>query len=184
MPNLRKIIIYVVALTVVLWAVGWCIKRVKPVYAKWRLNRALAQIEPWPATTNYSARAWAKLIKAARVFQKTDPELGGNVLSEHMKKYTGQPAQFAVEEGKLFLLLHTVFEIAEDGTELVAAPGQQVVTGPDAVRSSASPVRWQNGQPRLISGYPNMPLFRQPIGDQYTQLRYRYKYRDLSKVKF
>lgn len=184
MPNLRKIVIYVLAFVVVLWAANWLGKRAKPAYAKWRLTQALTKIEPWPATTNYSAHAWKQLTKAARVLQKTEPELAGSVLSEYLKKYAGQPAQLAVEHGKVFLLLRMVFDITDEHIESSASASQRSGSGLDAIQSAAWPIRWYDGQPVLVSGYPSTPLFRQPVADEYNALRYRYKYRDLSKVKF
>lgn len=184
MPNLRKIIVYLLAAAIVLWAGNWLVKRVKPAYAKWRLTRAIAKIEPWPATTNYSPAAWKQLVRAARVFQETDPELAGRLLAEHIRKYSGQPAQLAIEEGKMFLLLHMVFDIAEDSNEKEATAAPQPTSPLGTVHGPSWPIQWRNGQPSLVSGHPQSKLFLQPITDEFTLMRYRYKYRDLSKVKF
>jgi hypothetical protein len=184
MPNLRKIVIYVVVAAVVLWVGNWLVKRVKPAYAKWRLTHAITRIEPWPATTNYSPAAWKQLVKAARVFQDTEPELAGRLLAEHIGKYSSQPAQLAIEEGKMFLLLRMVFDIAEDSTEKESAAAHQPTSPLHAGHGASWPIQWRDSRPSLVSGRPQTQLFQQPITDEYTLMRYRYKYRDLSKVKF
>lgn len=184
MPNLRKIIVCVLAVAIVLWVGNWLVKWVKPAWAKWRLTRAITKIEPWPATTNYSPAAWKQLVKAARVFQETEPELAGRLLAEHIEKYSGQPAQLAIEEGKMFLLLRMVFDIAEESNEKESATARQLTSPLGTARGLSWPIQWRDGQPSLVSGHPKSQLFQQPITDEFTLMRYRYKYRDLSKVKF
>ncbi len=184
MATFRKIAVYVLIALVVLWAAHWVVKRVRPAYTKWRLAQAFRKIEPWPATTNYSTDAWKRLVKAARAFQKADQNIAGIVLAEHFERFSNQPHQLAVEQGKALLLLRVMFDIPEQPDEEPGKQSSALNSSSAAGRSSTWPLKWEGNRPRLVSGFPNVPVFRQSVADEYTALRYRYKYRDLSKLEF
>ncbi|MCX7723021.1 MAG: hypothetical protein N2379_08200 [Verrucomicrobiae bacterium] len=183
MPSLRKAVVCVLALVAALWAGSLALRLLGPVYANWRLSRALAKIEAWPAAPEYTASAWKRLISAARVFQKSRPEFVETALTSHLNRFATRPEQLAVEQGKVFLLLCMMFELEQE-------EGAQARSGRASVAVSEGPggwpppaIVWQNGKPTLKAGFPGKPLFTQPIADVFTAYRYRYKHRDLSNIK-
>jgi len=184
MPRLSKIIVYGVVGLAILWFGGWLIKREQPVYAKWKLKRFVRKIEAWPASTNYSAAGWSHLVGAARAFQKANPKLAEDALAEYLQEYANKPSQLPIEQGKVFLLLRVVFDLPDRVQQTSAAGSGRPDLSADGAANPAWPLRWEEGKPRLVAGYANAAVSRKSIRDEYAYLRYRFRYRDLSNVKF
>ena len=186
MPKRSKIIAYAVIALAVVWVGGRIVKRAQPAYVKWKLKRELRDIEPWSSSTNYSASGWEHLIRAAGAFQRADPQLAEDVLEEHLRNSAGNPDQMSSEQGKLFLLLRMVFDLPEhapargrifDGW----ARGQSDLNA-DGTVNAAWPVSVDQGKPRLVAGREGAGGGGYSVRDEYTFLRYRFKYRDLSGI--
>ena len=183
MPRLRKIIIYAAVLVAAYLVLSWVGKRVMPIYARHKVQHAVKGIEPWPASTNYSEAGWARLLKAARVVQKGEPRLVDEALVDYLASFQQEPNQLAVEQGKVFLLLRAVFDLPEH-----SAAGRLTFdnwtrgntdVNTDGTFNLSWPLIWQQGQPRLVSGCSGS-AGSYSVRNEYTYLRYHFRYRDLS----
>jgi hypothetical protein len=188
MAQRTKYIIYGVAALVGVW-LGWgVVQRAQPALAKYRLKRQFSQIEPWTASTNYSAGGWKQLVKTAKAVQSASPSLAANALGEYLLRYAAQPAQLPVEQAKLFLLLRVVFDLPENG-----APGPRAsFGGPTGQRSDLNadgtvnldwPLAWNQGRPRLVASCAGFADSAYSAKDEFTTLRYDFRPRDLAKVQ-
>jgi hypothetical protein len=184
MMRYKKMLVYgAVALAIIL-AGSWTFKRVQPVYGRYRLNRMIDRLEPWSASTNYSEAGWQQLIAAARTLQNLKPALARTVLGDYLQRYDGDPAQLAVAQGKVLLLLRVAFDFPEN------LPGAQRVPfgnwtrdhsdlNADGTINVAWPVLWNQGQPRLVAGCQGTAGSDYSVQKEFDYLRYRFKYRRL-----
>ena len=200
MSRRSRIIISVCVALVTLWA-GWylvwwsarglsrLVNYEQTVYLKWKLKRQVRKIEPWTASTNYSAAGWTQLAKTARAFQNVTSKLAAETLNEHLKHCAGKPDQLSVEQGKVFLLLRAVFDLPENasaGQRLTFASWARGRSGlnPDGTVNLAWPLSWSQGKPRLVAGCEGAAGGSYSARDEYAFLRYKFKYRDLAKVSW
>jgi hypothetical protein len=183
MPRLRKIVIYAAIVLVAYLVLSWLGKRLMPVYARHRVQHAVKNIEPWPSSTNYTEAGWARLTAAARIVQKTEPRLADEALVDYLAGFQQELNQLAIEQGKVFLLMRTVFDLPDHSTagRLTFDNWARGNTdaNPDGSVNLSWPLSWQQGQPRLVSGCSGSPG-TYSVRNEYTFLRYHYKYRDLS----
>jgi len=196
MAQRTKIIISLLVVLVTLW-VGWhllawttrglsrLVKHEQTVYAKWKLKREVRKMEPWTASTNYSAAGWKQLVETAKAFQGVTPKVAAETLSEHLQRYAGKPELFA-EQGKVFLLLRAIFELPENasaGQRLTFAGWTQGRSdlNQDGSANLSWPLSWSQGKPQLVAGCEGA-AGNYPAGDEFAFMRYKFKYRELSKV--
>jgi hypothetical protein len=188
MPKeLKKILTYAVVAIAVIWIGGCIIKRQRPVYVKWKLKRALEAVEPWTASTNYSAEGWTRLVRAAKTLQKTDPVLAGDALGEFMKAGGVTPELLATKQAKAFLVFRTAFDLSEhapEGKKFSFADWVRARTdvNADGTVNLAWPLSFEAGPPRLVAGREGSPG-TYSARDEYDFIRYKFTPRDLSRIQ-
>jgi len=195
-----KIVVYSFIGLATVW-VGWhiatwtvrglasLVKHEQAVYAKWKLKRQLTKLEPWTSSTNYSPAGWKQLVETAKSFQKVTPKLASDALNEHLNRYSRKADQLAVEQGKVFLLLRVIFELPESvsaAQRLTFArwPQARSDTNANGTVNLSWPLSWQQGKPQLIAGREGSAGPNYSPAEEYAYLRYRFKYRDLSKISW
>ena len=197
MSRRSKIISSSLIVLVMVW-VGWhlmvwttkCLGRLvkyeQTVYTKWKLKRQFQKIEPWMASTNYTTGGWKQLVKAAKAFQNASPKLAGEALNDYLRRYAKNPSQLPAEQGKVFLLLRVAFELPESapvGQRLTFASWTRGRSdlNKDGTINLSWPLSWDQGKPRLVAGCEGTAGSGYYAGDEFAALRYKFKYRDLSK---
>lgn len=188
MPKIPKAVIYLAVGLVGLWLLIGIGRRVHPHLTTYRLKRALTAVEPWPESSNYTAAAWKRIIRAGRAFQNAPPKLAQNALEQFARDQTRRPATADVELSKAFLLLRVMFDVPEH-----APPEQRVALAqwetrgtdrhPDGMVNLAWPLVWNEGRPRLVAGRAGSAGPRYAPQDEFALFRYRYKPRDLSTFR-
>src|SRR5262249_54074683 len=156
-----KIVIYAAIVLEAYLVLSWLGKRLMPVYARHRVQHAVKNIEPWPASTNYSEGGRARLIAAARGVQETEPRLADEALNDYLAGFQAEPNQLAIEQGKVFLLLRAVFDLPEHSTAGRLTFDNWVRgnadANPDGSVNLSWPLTWQQGRPWLVSGCSGSP---------------------------
>lgn len=169
-----------------------------------RLNRLLVQIDPWPDyVTNYSSGGWAKLMSAAKEIQSCDQNSVLQTLncyqnSSYTDKYL-RPAGTTnwaydwdgriKDDGKLLLLLKIVFDLPEAATNsmhpkyfawsLATKESPSSDINSNGTFNIAWPIRWNNGQPQLVTGETGMegPVDVYDVPGEYMYFKTHYKFR-------
>lgn len=185
MSRSTKPILYVVLGLIVLWLGVRLVQYAQPAYARYQLKRLFRNVEPWPASTNYTAEGWARLVKAARALQAADPKLAGDAMAAVLRDAAGDPAQLPQAQGKLLLLLRVAFDLPESVTgeqrlAFTAWTRSPLVTNLDGSVNLAWPLTWNQGNPRLVAGCPGPAGGDYPVADEYAFMRYHFRTRDLS----
>jgi hypothetical protein len=187
-PQVRKIVIYAIVAIAAVWLGGCIYKRAQPAYVTWNLKRLVRNIEPWTASTNYTAAGWNHLVKTARVFQQSTPRLAEEALDAHFKDAARNPVQLSAEQAKVFLLLRMMFDLPED------APPEQRFSfadwtrartdvNPDGTVNLAWPLRTTGGAPRLVAGCEGT-AGNYSAKEEFAFLRYRFPNRDLGAIQW
>lgn len=182
----RRNIILIVLAVLVLYLIGkWAVGTVRPMFLKWAIKRAIGRVEPWPADTNYSDRAWARLIGACQRIQGVEPYIVEAAIREFAGGRKDSTQVLPVHEAQLYLLFKVLFEFPEDSAP-VADSGETGLYAPQGQRVSLSwPVDWSGGKPVLMSGVPQTNrLFTMPPEQVFSLLRYKYRYRALDRFGF
>lgn len=186
MQSQRKWILYAVASLLLVFIVVKAVHAISPVVAKARLKSRIAKLEPWTATTNYSAGGWKQLIKTARAFQQADPKIADAALEAYFKNVGGDPVRLDAEQGKAFLLFRVIFDIPENAPQRIPGPlwerGFSDIN-PDGTVNQAWPIRWNGGQPQLVAGRQGVAGGAYSPRNEYSFMRFRHKSRDLSKTE-
>lgn len=170
----------------VLFLIGkWAVGTGRPALSKWAIKRAIAKVEPWPASTNYSDRAWARLVGVCKRIQVAEPYIVEAAIREFAggrKDFTQAPP---VHEAQLYLLFKTLFEFPEDSSAF-GGSGDTGLYAPQGQRVSLSwPVDWSGTKPVLMAGVPQTNrLFTMPPEQVFSVLRYKYRYRDFNRLRF
>jgi hypothetical protein len=188
MPRIPRFVTCAVIAVAVVWFCGWLIKREQPALAKYRIKRLLSRIEPWTASTNYSASGWRQLVTTAKAIQRADPKLASEALSQHQRRFAAQAGSLAVEQAKLFLLLQVVFDLPENAPDQQRVPFGDWMRGrsdlnPDGTINLAWPLAWNRGNPVLVAGCEGAAGSNYSVADEYAYLRYHFRYRDLSSFQ-
>ena len=186
-PKRSRLIACAAIAAAVVWMGSCAARQARPAYTRWKLMRQLGEIEAWTASTNYSADGWKRLARVAGTFQQADPQLAADALEEDLRRHAGNPAELAVEQGKLFLLTRMMFDLPEH-----ASIGPRVFdswtrgnseVNVDGTTNFAWPLALDHGQPRLVAGCGGTAGRDYSIRDEYTYLRYKFKYRDLTGLR-
>jgi len=134
--------------------------RTDPQLNEQQLAQRLGLIEAWPGhSTVYSKNNWDQLISLAKIVQRCDPESVQNVFSSYQKSYADDLMVEPFNDSKLYLLMRVTFELPER----VDFPDARVQGGgwvsnateynKDGTVNLAWPISWNNGNPKLISGF-------------------------------
>src|SRR5262245_51834661 len=117
MPSIKKIIIYSVVALVALFVVVKVFKMAHPAWTRHRLKSAVAKMEPWTASTNYTDAAWKQAIKAAKAYQKADRVVVTEALTGYLEEFANKPEQQQLTDAqsKAYLLLRVIFDVPENG---------------------------------------------------------------------
>jgi hypothetical protein len=181
----RKAIIISIAALLALFIGIKVVKAIYPAFAKAQLQRKVGKMEPWTASTSYSDAGWKQLIKTAKAFQTADPKIADAALNDYVAKAASDPNQLAIEQGKVFLLLRVMFDVPEtDGQRVPSALWERRNSdvNPDGTINQAWPLVWNGGKPRLVAGRQGSAGSAYSVRNEYSFMRFRYKYRDLSKA--
>lgn len=139
-------------------------------------NSLINSIEPWPAQTRvYPHKGWESLMSAAKTIQKWSPSSLEKALKVNQSSYTGDPQAEIENDGKLYLLMRAVFDLPENAppqdTMLWGWVTYRTQYNSDGTVNAAWPIRWNRGEPELVSGYRG----RQGINGRYkADEEYRY----------
>ena len=183
----RKTWIYAATAIVGVLCCVWILRHIGPAWTKYRVKSRIANIEPWPSSTNYSAAGWQHLIAAARTFQKTDSKLIDAALKEYLQKYAGRP-ELVSEQSKVFLLLRAVFDLPEDAHGVAEHPFSDWNRGQAGLNAGGTvnldwPLSWSQGGPRLVAGRDDSGGGHYSAREEYDYLRYHFPFRDFSKIR-
>jgi hypothetical protein len=183
-----KVIFYIVVALVVLWGGSRVFNWVQPAFARYQLKRAVARIEPWTTSTNYSPRGWTRLVVAANVFQKADPKLAGPALGQYLDACNSKPDQLAAARGRIVLLLRAVFELPETASagermSFVSWTRAGADVNADGTANPSWPLAWKDGRPQLLAGNDGLNAGNCSVQEEYVSLRYRHPYRALANFQ-
>jgi hypothetical protein len=157
-----------------------------------RFADLLAKINPWESgrKEDFKTQDWDRLVVAARTMQKFAPSSVQNVLQEWQTNYAEQ-VKFNWSN-KLYLLFKVMFNLPEHAPAReqfgFGAWIQQKFPGESSINSDGTinlawPISWNDGKPRLVSGFQGYegPPYRPAA--EFDYLLKHFKYRDLSKYR-
>jgi hypothetical protein len=161
----------------------WIFSRLQPLWGQRGLRAAILRIEPWGSTTNYSAAGWQRLAHAARLLRATPPALADQVFAR-----LGAGPDAPARQLQAFLLLRFAFDLPEQGAlsdrgpsrPEIPAPGE---ANPDGSANLAWPIRWNGGRPELVAGSQGALEPGYSPQQDFTFLRYKYRYRELDTLQ-
>jgi hypothetical protein len=158
----------------------------------------LPRIAPWPDGSDpfpsYGRENWTNLIALANILQTNAPKSVEEALYSYQVKgcrstdFSDMTYDALLIDGKLFLLMKLVFNLPE------AQKGQYVFFGGwvrpeyawslNGVHNWSWPVQWNNGKPKLFSGYEGFEGIdaRYNAAEEYKYCLKRFPMRDLSEV--
>ena len=157
---------------------------------KYALEKALAEIDPWPNwSTNYSRTNWIRLVAMAKVLQQSSPEMVEAALSNYQSQRSNLMDESVIrDDGKLYLLMRVLFDLPEsapmgNGARYFAGwISQRTEVNSDGTVNLAWPITWNRGHPELISGCIGLQGInaRYQAAAEYDYFYHKYKMRDLS----
>jgi len=166
-----------------------------------KLSELMAPIEEWHSVRDRPAKGlsytnWDRLISVARWIQQVDPRSVERALFDYQMEgsesgeFQRATSNEFMNDRKLVLLMRVIFEVPEslpdDGWRVEF--GGWVTMGTDrntnGTVNRAWPIRWNDGTPRLVSGFRGIQGInsRYDAAGEFNYLRTHYKMRDLSVV--
>lgn len=183
MPKINRLVLYAVVGIAALVLLLWIFNRLGPMWAQRGLRAAIKRVEPWGTSTNYSAAGWTRLAFAARSLRATPPALAEKVLAGLA---TGPEAE--ADQLKCFLLLRFTFDLPANGSAADRAPSRPALqapgeANPDGSVNLAWPIVWNGGRPHLLAGSRGALDPGYAPQQDFTFLRYKYRFRDLTALR-
>jgi hypothetical protein len=182
MPKVPRLVLFAAVGLTALLVLLWIFNRLQPLWGQRGLQSAIRKLEPWGSTTNYSAAGWQRLAHATKLLRATPPALTEKVLASLA---TGSDAE--ANQLKCFLLLRFAFDLPQQGSAADRAPSRPPLpapgeTNPDGSVNLAWPIAWIGGRPQLIAGSQGALDPGYAPQQDFTFLRYKTRYRDLSPL--
>jgi len=180
MPKIPRLVLFAAIGLAALLLMLWIFNRLQPLWEQRGLQAAIRKLEPWTATTNYSAAGWQRLAAATKLLRSTPPVLAEKVFTGLA---TGPDAE--ANQLKSFLLLRFAFDLPENGALTARAPSRPPLpapgeANPDGSANLAWPLAWNGGRPDLVAGSQGALDPGYSPQQDFTFLRYQARWRDLA----
>jgi hypothetical protein len=148
------------------------------------LVQFIDSVGPWSSESTYAASDWSKMIRVAKIFQKTDSAK----ITQAFDKFSADTGRNFhanyLEESKPFLLLHVIFDLPQHadikGRFVWGWVSLNKDSNSDGTVNLSWPIEWKEGKPKLISRYMGYEGFSYNPSQDYLYLLKHFKMRDLS----
>lgn len=183
MPKLPRLVLFAAIGLVALLVLLWIFSRLQPLWNQRGLQVSIRRLEPWGTTTNYSAAGWQRLAAASKLLHAMPPALVEKSLASLAAGPDAEASQL-----KAFLLLRFAFDLPEQGPVTERTPSRPALpapgeANPDGSVNLAWPLVWNGGRPHLVAGSQGALDPGYAPQQDFTFLRYKARWRDLSALQ-